>query len=120
MRRKVKIAALLLSHVGLFFISAAAFAGHRTQAQMAAAEMDASFRVGAALTQWQTDESARVSLDEDLALLSRVHPAPTADVIRLAALLQLDRLDEAHVACVALGWPRCDPAALADMRKVLR
>ena len=117
MKRKVKIVALVLSHVGLFFMGAAAFAGHRTQAQFALAEQDPLFRVGTALGQSQTDKMASASLDQDLALLSRTQGAPTSDVIRLAAFLHLGRLDEARVACTSLGWHSCDTQTLMDMRK---
>jgi hypothetical protein len=120
MRRKVKVGALLISHVVLFLIGAAAFAGYRTQAQFRTAEKDPLFRVGAALTQSRTDKAATASLDTDLSLLSRTLRAPSADVIRLAALLELDRLDDARVACSALAWPYCDPQTLTDMRKALR
>jgi hypothetical protein len=120
MSRGVKVVALIFSHIALFFIGATVFTGYRTQAQFRAAEKDPLFRVGAALTQPGADKAARASLDADLTALSRMLRAPTGDVIRLVALLELDRLDEARVACAALAWPHCDPQSLADMRKAVR
>jgi hypothetical protein len=120
MRRKVKVAALLLSHVVLFLIGAAAFAGYLTQAQFRTAQKDPLFRVGAALNQSRTDKVAGGSLDTDLPLLSRALREPSAGVIRLVALLELERLDDARLACSALAWPDCDPQTLTDMRKALR
>jgi hypothetical protein len=119
MRRNVKILALLCSHVVLFLLSAAAFAGYRTQAQFQAAAKEPLFRVGAALTQLRTDERASASLDKELESLSGMVRAPSADVIRLAVLLELGRLDEARGACAALGWAHCDPQTLTAMRKLV-
>jgi hypothetical protein len=59
MRRGVKVATLIFSHLVLFVVGAAAFVGYRTQAQFQAAAKDPLFRVGAAMTQLRTDEVAR-------------------------------------------------------------
>jgi hypothetical protein len=117
MRRGVKVVALTFSHALLFAVGAAAFVGYRTQAQFQAAAKDPLFRVGTAITQSRTDKIARASLDADLTALSRTLRAPTADVIRLVALLEQDRLNDARAACDALAWPHCDAQTLMDMRK---
>jgi hypothetical protein len=119
MRRGVKIVALTFSHAVLFAVGAGAFVGYRTQAQFQAAGKDPLFRVGAAITQSRTDKIASPSLDADLTALSRTLRTPTVDVIRLVALLDQDRLNDARAACTALAWPHCDPQSLTDMRKAL-
>jgi hypothetical protein len=117
MWRAVKVVVLIFSHAALFVVGAVALVGYRTEAEFEAAAGDPLYRVGAAMTQSRTDETATAALEADLPSLSSRLRAPTADVIRLVALLQQDRLDDARIACGALAWPHCDLQTLADMRK---
>lgn len=119
MKRGVEIAAFTLSHVVLFVVGTTGFAGYRTQAQFQAAATDPLFRVGTTLSRSRTDTRAGASLDADLSALSSTLRTPIAEVIRLVALLEQDRLNDARVACDALAWPHCDPRTLAEMRKTV-
>ena len=118
MNRAGKLVALTVSHLVVFAVSAAWFAGARTRATFEAAGQDPLHRIGIAMT-LRTDENATPSLDTDLALLAGTVRAPTTQVVRLAILLEQGRLDEAGAACQALAWVDCSPQTLVQMRKAL-
>ena len=118
MNRAVKVVTLIVSHLAVFAVGAAWFAGSRTRAMFEAAGQDPLYRIGIVMTQ-PTGENATFSLDTDLALLSGTVRVPTTQVIRLAAFLEQGRLDDAGAACTALAWPHCDSQTLDRMRKAL-
>lgn len=118
MNRTVKVVTLTVSHLLVFAVGAACVAGSHTQAMFEAARQDPLYRVGIVMAQ-RTDENATSSLDTDLALLSGKVRVPTTQVIRLAALLEQGRLDDAGAACTALAWSHCDPKTLDQMRRAL-
>jgi len=118
MRRGVKIIALTLTHVLVLTVGAASFAGCRVRRAFEAASRDPLHRIGRTMT-LQSGSHAASSLDDDLRALSATVPAPTPDIIRLAVLLEQGRLDEAGAACAALGWRRCDPQSLVEMREAI-
>src|SRR6187551_3119845 len=116
MNGALKIVTLAVSHLLVFAVGATCVAGSRTRAMFEAAGRDPLYRIGAVMTQL-TDKNATPSLDADLTSLSGTVRAPATQVIRLAALLEQGRLNDAGVACKALAWPHCDPQTLGQMRK---
>ena len=118
MKRGVKVVMLVVSHAVVFGVGAVWFTGDRTMAMFRAAAQDPLYRVGAAMMS-ESHGRATASLEFDLSALARTGPAPTADVIRLAVLLEQGRTEDAGVVCTALAWPNCDPQTLAEMRNAL-
>ena len=114
----IKVVTLTVSHLVVFAVGAAWFAGARTRAMFEAAGQDPLYRIGVVMTQ-RHDENATSSLDVDLALLSGTVRLPTVQVIRLSAYLLQGRVSDAGAACTALAWPHCDTQTLDQMRKVL-
>lgn len=118
MNRGVKIAALILMHIVVFAGAAASLAGYRTRAVFIQATADPRYRIGLAMTLPSSYETAH-SLTADLNALAKTAQPRTADVVRLATLLQQGRLNDAGAQCTALGWRSCDSETLAKMRKTV-
>lgn len=120
MKPKFKVVVLAVSHLAVFVIGAAAFGGYLIQKEFETAAQDPLHRVGLTTSMQRTDKKAHPSVDAELTALSGKFRPPTADVIRLAVLLDQGRLEDAALACSSLAWPRCDQTTLAGMREALK
>ena len=121
LKRAFKIAALVLSHVAAFVLTAAWVAGSQAKAELRAAVADPFYRLGV-LGHEVTPEVAATfpPFESDLEAVTATLAPPTPEVIRLIRYLRDAQLNRAAEACTALGWPRCDPATLAEMQKALK
>lgn len=121
MRRKViEIVVQVLSHSAVFALAATMTGGALVSAAFTRAAQSPAYRVGVRLERSSPDPNAGFpSLDEDLRALDALYVAPSGDVTRLLLLLEERKLAEAAVVCSRLGWPRCDPKALGEMREMV-
>jgi hypothetical protein len=118
MKLTVKAITLTVSHLAVFAIGAASVASYLIQHEFRIAAGDPLHQVGLALAVPRSESETHASIDADLARLQGRFRAPTVDVIRLVALLQQGRLDDAAKTCVTLAWAHCDAETLAEMREV--
>jgi hypothetical protein len=119
-KRAFKIAALVLSHLSAFVLTAAWAVGHHNGAAFRAAWQDPLHRLGLHFDDLEPETKAALPpFEQDLQAASGKLTPPATEVLRLMKHLQDEQLARAGEICTALAWPRCDPAALTDMRKAV-
>lgn len=118
MQRGARIAWLVLSRLFIALLVGVLYFVSRNEMQWRAAGNNPLHRV--ALILFSTDAVRREMLGENLEQLSRSGHAAAAEVIGLVALLKRERLQEASERCQALGWTRCGPQDIQEMREQVR
>ena len=119
MKRWLKIAALVASHLVVAATAAAVTGGYLVRAEFRRAQADPLTRLGMRFEAAPETLESFPSLEDDVrAAGARFGPA-TRQVLQLVGELRSNDMTGATRTCGALGWSNCEPEALNAMRKAL-
>jgi hypothetical protein len=121
MKRWIKIGLLIVSHIWLALLI---FTGHNavlTKLENDRAAADPLYRTAARLNAAAPASAGDwPPLEQDLTELRGRLGAAGVDTLRLISAIRNERAGEASAICQRLGWQRCDTAALAEMKKLVK
>ena len=121
MKRWIMIGVLIVSHVWLALVAFTAHNAVLTKLENDRAATDPLYRTSVRLKA-AAPESDRdwPALEQDLTELRGRLGAAGVDTLRLISAIRNERTEEASATCQRLGWQRCDAAALAEMKKLVK
>jgi hypothetical protein len=118
-KRWLKIAALVASHLVVLAAAATVTGGYVVRAEFRRAQQDPLTRLGMRFEVAPEALESFPSLEDDVrAAGAQLGPA-TQHVVQLVGELRSNDMPGAMRTCGALGWRDCEPAMLNEMRKAL-
>jgi hypothetical protein len=120
MKRWIEMGVLVVSHAWVALVAFTALNALFTKLEIDRSFADPLYRTAIRLLELPAETSEEwPPVAEDLAHLKGSLGAAAADTFGLMFALEKEGMQGALASCQALGWPRCDSAALAEMRKLV-